>query len=344
MEENNVFDNQNKQKKKGMGPIKGLIVALILAICILAIGLLIRMLIADDGDFFKPIKNIFGIEEKNEEEDTKEDDAKKSSKKISSNRKNENLSNRYVYLSNKVEDKEVKHYRLTVDMGNFIEKFMEEFDEDKIDEMFNEKEDVSTDSNNLNTLIQTYISLLQQLSDLIDGEMYFDIYFEENEIVQIILGYDYNKLLENIYEYVKKLDSDGMKEEGINNLEDFVKYVKDQIEDSINEEVICDMILDSNEEVKDTLSEYGIKEKDIKDAIDINIDNGLIELYINGTTKLKAIISMALDSKEFQDNIKQIEKDSKIKIDEDNIIESILKSINDIDEYEDFGLKFEKVK
>ena len=49
------------KKKKKMGAFKGLCLALFIVIVIGAIALLVRMVIADDGDYFQPFKQWFGL-------------------------------------------------------------------------------------------------------------------------------------------------------------------------------------------------------------------------------------------------------------------------------------------
>ena len=52
--------SEDGKKKKGMGPLKGLLIALVMVFLIIVIGLLIRMVVAGDGDYFKPFKDMFG--------------------------------------------------------------------------------------------------------------------------------------------------------------------------------------------------------------------------------------------------------------------------------------------
>ena len=116
----------------------------------------------------------------------------------------------------------------------------------------------------------------------------------------------------------------------------------EQLDENLDVDKLYDMIADS-EETKEKLNEYGIKEKDIKEAIDFQIDTGILEVYINGTTKVKGLISMFLDSKEFENTLNQI-KDGKVDIDEDNVIESLIEVINGIDEISEYGLEFVEIK
>ena len=52
--EENEYQNPmggNGTKKKGMGPLKIVLIVLVVAVILCAVGLLIRMLVADDGDY-----------------------------------------------------------------------------------------------------------------------------------------------------------------------------------------------------------------------------------------------------------------------------------------------------
>lgn len=373
----NIAGNGNVKKKKGMGPLKGLLLAILMVFLICVIGLLIRMVVVGDGDYFKPIKDIFGIEEDDKDEDDEEKESKVS-KKTSSEKKSSGNSKfqaigKYALLSDDVDGKNVKHYRLTVDMGELFDLVMkelstesngydneyyssdnDEFDwneyEDTLDEFnyledeYDESKNSSNEFNQFENMMGMAMMLMQEMADMIDGEMYFDIYFEGNEIVQIVIGYDYSKLLENLYDYMLDEAEDELEDEGINSVEDLADMIVEEFDAILDKDTLYDMIMDSSDEdIESQLKEFGIKEKDIKDAVDFNNDKGVIEIYINGTTKLKALISMGLESESFQEEIKAMEKETGVKIDEDNIIESILEAANESDEYSDFGFEFVEV-
>ena len=391
MEENQVPNPEqfnvagNGKKKKGMGPVKGLLVALLLVFLICVIGLLVRMVIAGDGDYFKPIKSIFGLEE--EEESKSEKKAEVSSRRDSSGKTSFQSAGRYALLSDDVDGSKVKHYRLTIDMGEFFESMMEEmgslsseydyddddyyyddedysFDWDEYDssssdylwddedyewdydddDYYYDDEPITSGMDELESIMGFAMMVLSEMADMIDGEMYFDVYFEGNEIIQVVVGYDYGPFLENLYNYMKEEDEDSLEEEGISSVDDLADMVVEQFDEILDKDALYDMLMDSSDEdLEASLKEMGIKEKDIKEAIDFNNDRGVIEFYINGTTKLKAILSMVLESEDFQSELEAMEEETGVKVDEDNIIESILEAANETESYSEFGLEFVEV-
>ena len=376
------FNNSGKpKKKKGLGFFKGLLLFLVIAVIICAVGLLIRMVVADDGDYLLPIRQLFGLEEENDDDDKEESKTKKTSKsaKNSSSLKS---AQRYTLLSDDAEDSDVKHYRLTIDVKEFFELMMEEledtdllssdydyedydydWDDEDYDYDWNDEdydfdlddydfEDYDYDwdedytgSDDLSSMLGLGMMLLEEMGDMIDGEMYFDIYFEGNEIVQVVIGYDYAKFLENLYDYMLEEDEESLEDEGIESLDDFADYLVEQFEEVLDEDAIYDMIMDSSDEdVEAALAELGIKEKDIKEAFDFYVDKGIMEVYINGTTKLKALLSMGLESESFRKELEEMEEETGVEVDEDNIIESIIEALNSSEELEDYGMEFVEVK
>ena len=373
MEENQNSEQFNvtngKKPKKKMGPIKGLFLALLIVFLMCVVALLVRMVIAGDGDYFKPIKDICGIEGENE--------GKKSSNKAELPEKEEKkkdkvaASGRYALLSEDVDGEDVKHYRLTVDVEDFFGKFMEEMDtilEDydeeyydnydnsnksplnleqpldlTFDEDFEPTEDAAT-SDVYGDLMGSALAMVEELSDLMAGEMYIDIYFEGNELVQIVVGYDYLDLLENMYNYLLEEDEDALEEEGIESVEDFAELVKEQFDEVLDKDLLYEMLLESEEGVEESLNQMGFKEKDFKAAFDFNNDTGLVEIYINGTTKVRGLVSLLLDGGYLEEDLKTLEEETGAKIDRDNIIESILILSNEDEENEMFGLEFVEVK
>lgn len=357
-QQNNNVTGKQKTKKK-MGPVKGLLLAILIVFLICVLGLLIRMVVAGDGDYFKPIKDIFGIEEKED---------KKSSNSSKGGESSVKSASRYALLSSDTEGENVKHYRLTLDMGDFFSKIMEEYStindfSDDNDYSYNEdededEEDYSADSSDdfysddttssiskFEDMMESAMFMMQMMGDMVDGEMYFDIYFEGNEIVQIVIGYDYAKLAKNIYDYTIGYDEESMEDEGIKSYDDFVEYMNEQISTMLDKDEICKAIMESmDEETKNKLSGMGIKEKDIKEAIDFNCDKGIFEMYINGTTKLKALVSMGLESDSFKEELVALEEGANVTIDEDNIIESIIEASNETDIYSEYGIEFIEVK
>lgn len=372
MEENEVsnpeqFNNSGNSKKKKMGPVKGLLVAILIVFLIAILGLLIRMVVVGDGDFFKPIKDIFGIEGKKEEKET--------SNVATTGESPMKSGSRYALLSDEVNGENVKHYRLTIDMGEVFAKAMEELttnsgvfenmSNDSSDDSFGTPEaDLTFDddenlpsadyyddgyygegssSNSMEDMLGGAMMLMQMMGDMIDGEMYIDIYFEGNEIIQIVVGYDYAKFAENMYNYLIEYDEDSAKEQGIESAEDFMELMNEQIIEMLDEDTIIEEIM-KDEETQAQLKEAGFKEKDIRELLDFYCDTGMFEVYINGTTKLKGLLSMYLDSESCASELEAIEDETGIKIDEDNIIEEVLKAANETEEYSEMGLEFVEVK
>lgn len=337
----------NGKKKKRMGPVKGLFLAIVIVLLICIIGLLVRMVMAGDGDFFKPIKDIFGIEgeetEKKKSPETKEDDITPVV-----------TSGRYTLLSDAVNEEGVKHYRLTVDMGDIMNYAMDElqttnslydqtanieFNED----MYNTNPYSSED---LTNSIGSVMSMMQEIFKLVDGEMYLDVYFVENEIVQVVVGFDYYETAENLYDYIVDLDDEDtleeMKHEGIESAEDFADYIQENLAEYLDEDALYDELME-NEETAEGFKTLGLKEKDIKDAIDVVNQSGLVEFYINGTDKMSVVISAALNSEDFKEELATIEDEEDYEFDEDNLIESLLLYCNESDEYKDLDLEFVEV-
>ena len=140
-------------------------------------------------------------------------------------------------------------------------------------------------------------------------------------------------------------DEESLEDEGIESLDDFADYLVEQFEEVLDEDAIYDMIMDSSDEdVEAALAELGIKEKDIKEAFDFYVDKGIMEVYINGTTKLKALLSMGLESESFRKELEEMEEETGVEVDEDNIIESIIEALNSSEELEDYGMEFVEVK
>lgn len=335
------------KKKKGLGPVKGTLLALCLAIIIIAIGLLIRMCIAGDGDYILPFKQMFGIEE--EEGSSSE---KKSKKTVVEEDEDEDenedededgqtgdpLGGKYTLLSSATSGAKVEHYKMSMDLGKIFKKVMDEIDTDDLD--------MSSSSDDFGSIMSMGLMILDQFSDVIDGEIYCDIYFEGNDLIQFVFGYDYDKLLTNLYKYMKKNAPESLEEENITSVDDLRDYIKETLEENLTEDVICEMIMDSDD-AKDMMDQIGLKEKDIKDAIDIVIDDGLIEFYVTGTTKLKGIISLALGTKEFKESISDFEDEYGVKIDEDDVFASMFEGLlnsEEFEELEDYGMTFVKIK
>lgn len=311
MEENlneDPLNNGDFKKKKGMGPVKGLLLAILVVFLICVIGLLIRMVVVGDGDYFKPIKDIFGIEGK--KEDTKAP--------VEQNVQSVVSGQRYTLLNSKEEAEDVKHYRLSVDPVILASKLMD---------AFGVEGQVSTEE--------------------IGGDVYLDIFATEDEFVGLVLGYDYLDMLEEQYnQYVKDPDmKDMLKEEGIDNLSDFVEMFESQI-DIDKDEIIDEMFKD--DEIVEKLNMLGINKKDVDEAINFVKDNGLIELYVYGTEKFNE-----LASGEYNEQLEQIgndldtEYEDEIPFDFDiDQIDEVAEYISDFienKEYEDYGIEISEI-
>lgn len=349
MEENQV-PNPGQQfnvtgqpkKKKSMGPVKGILIALVLAVIVIAIGFLIRMLVQGDGDYFLPFKQMFGIEE--EEGSTSKKKSKKTKEveededepeEEEEGQKTDPLGGKYTKLSSATSGDKVEHYRMSMDMGKTLKAMLEELDDAGL----------SSSSSSAGSM-QMVLMMLNQFGDIIDGEVYYDIYFEGNDLIQVVFGYDYKDLLDNLYKYMKQNAPDSLEEENIKSADDLGKYLKDVLGQSLTEDTIYEMIA-KDDATKKQLEQFGLSKKDITDAIDIVNEEGLIEFYLTGTTKIKGMISLALGTKDVKDGLKEMESEYGIKIDEDNIFSSLLEAMEDMEEIEkleDYGMTFVKIK
>jgi len=353
MEENQV-PNPGQQfnvtgepkKKKGMGPVKGLIVAFILAIIVIAVGFLIRMLVQGDGDYFLPFKQMFGIEE--EEGSTSKKKSKKTTNTVEEpeeddddeeeGQKGDPLGGKYTKLSSAVSGDKVEHYRLSANVGEMLEKILKEVNTDELN--------FGDDESGMGSMVSMMLAMLKQFADVVDGEVYYDVYFEGNDLIQIVIGYDYDKLVTKLYKYMKKESPEALQEMKITDEEGLKEYLCTTLNAYLTEDQIYEMMI-SDEKSKKSMEEIGLSKKDILDAIDLVNEEGLVELYITGTTKVKGIISLVLGTKDFKDSLKQFEDQYDIEIDEDDIFSSLFKSLQDSDDFEeleDYGVELIKIK
>ena len=178
------------------------------------------------------------------------------------------------------------------------------YSDERLRSNVNADDEYGTDylENEISSKIQEYSSQLgmmlgmmgDQIKEIIDGEIYFDYYFEGNEIVQVVMGVDYGDLIEKLYDFI--LDEAGdevvedMKSEGIESAKDLADYIVKNIEERFDEEELIDQMYD-NEELKEGLSNYGLNKNNIEEAIDIRFDRGIFEFYLTGTTKINEIFS-----------------------------------------------------
>ena len=77
----------------------------------------------------------------------------------------------------------------------------------------------------------------------------------------------------------------------------------------------------------------------VQDEKILKVEEGLITPLSNGTTKIKGIISMAIDSDDFRESLEETD----YTFDEDNLIEDILLLSNETEEFEEMGIEFIEV-
>ena len=451
-------DEKKGKKKKGMGPIKGIFIAIVIVLIICILGLLIRMVIAGDGDYFKPIKTIFGIEEENKKEKRKSSNSVVEEDIVSE--PSSGFSERYSLLSSDVEDDDVKHYRMTLDLSDMMDTlfdsmsaaqsgfgnsssssssifdddedsdynyFDNDYDSDYLDDedsdsdyydddtnyfddedsdydndtnyftqttdlnfsdsifggennyFTNDDEDTDTDlssddiysdnrfrsnfdvgdngtattDDSLESKVSDYASAFgllmaqmgDQIKDIVSGEIYVDIYFKGNEIIQVICGVDYSELVQNLYDYVvDNADEDALEEmenEDIESAEDYADYILREINKSFDMEDVYDQMFE-DETVEESLLEKGITRKNIEDAMDIHFDRGIAEFYFTGSSKINKLFKEYFESDEFKEELDELSNDG-VEIDEDNIIEDMLNYSNDQEENQEYGMEFVEI-
>ena len=354
---------EQPQKKK-MGPVKAILLALLIVFLMCVIGLLIRMEVAGDGDYFAPIKKIFKISEEDDDKEVKED------KKV--DKKGGETSERLALLSSDAKKKGVKHYSMKISLKDIVELSEELKDTDEFTDMFNmsktstlntnakvsklaygEEGDLYSDdliqprSNDFgsdeynyddNYLsddwnyddqidphddddllygsddvdVDTYFNILDQYSEFIDGEFYIDLFAKNNEIVQLVIGMDYMPIAQKYYDYC--IENDVKEVKTFDSAEDFAKYMATTLKMALTKETLIESLAEQFEE-------YGITEKDLEELIDINIDTGIFEFYLNGNDEINEMLADYIE--QYEDEIKEQG------IDVDNIFESAVPIFNE---------------
>lgn len=239
-----------KKKKAGAGKV--ILITLVIVLCILFIGLLIRMLIAGDNDYFKPVKEMFGIEEPEEkksskvakgEEDDEDDDEESSI----------NAAKRYTLLSEETKEDGVTHYRMTIDTAKFLSKTLDYYKQsvDETNKILEKSKEAaerakSATENNVSSNYSSNTSddegevedetaeIFEKLNDAIKGDLgetYIDIYFDGNDFIQAVIGSDYGKSIEKIWKYVSE-----NKDEVSEYLDEYYSYIDDSTYSLTDEE------------------------------------------------------------------------------------------------------------
>ena len=116
--------------------------------------------------------------------------------------------------------------------------------------------------------------------------------------------------------------------------EDYAKYINTTLKMFLTEDTIIDSL-------KEQLDEQGINltKKELNAIIDLSLEPGLFEFYINGTDKLNDALSDLFD--ENIDDMKEAAKEVDIDFDEDNVFQAFVDLINK--EIKEAGYKY-KIK
>jgi len=146
MGENNVV----KKKKSGIAIF---FIVLVSIIILFALALLIRLAIVQDGDYFAPVKKVFGLEDEEEstskkkkennkddededdvdededDEDEDEDDEDESDTKKGNKKNTSKTSGKLSLLSSAATANGVNHYNMTVNVKDFLDMCFEITDE-----------------------------------------------------------------------------------------------------------------------------------------------------------------------------------------------------------------------
>lgn len=185
-------------KKKGMGPVKGILLALLIVFLLCVIGLLIRMVVSGDGDYFAPIKNIFGISEE-KDDDSKEKESKKQDK-VSGKTTSKKLS----MVSSDAKKSGVKHYSMTISLKEAV-KVSKDL-EDEVDD-FKDMIDLSKTRNN--QLSKVSVKKLSDFEDYNDSKIEPRTTFEDDNEYNYNDDYNYDNQIEpysNDYNYDDQIE------------------------------------------------------------------------------------------------------------------------------------------
>jgi len=326
MEENNSNNEEFKQvdtnpvnKKKKLGPVKGILLAILIVFLIVVVGLLIRMVVADDGDYFLPFKKMFGIEE---EEDRKTKKEKEPEEKTTS-KTSVSSAERLSKLSSDATAKDVEHYTVNVSLkelmnmglatlttngdaseltNSLLDGFMDNndmddnwnyddnddynWDDDDYDDWNyddEDEDDYNWDEEDDDEVLDNMS--LDDIAELMEGEIIVDLYTKGNEVVQVVVGIDYMDLLKNLYDYALELETEEV--EAFDTFEDYADYIKTTLKMYLNKEMLV-------ESIADEVSDY-IDEDELADMIDIVNDRGLFELYFTVNDDLNDQLQDYLD-------------------------------------------------
>jgi cytoskeletal protein RodZ len=367
-----VNPEAKKVIKKKKHPFVGLLIALLIAVLIIGIGLLIRMEIAGDGDYFAPIKKIFGMS--NEEENTSKKSSKKDDNKNEVVDTKKESAGRLSLLSSRIEEDGVTHYTFEISFEDVIDLYKEmqengELDAnellpsislnkkstkvEKMSELTVDEKDIDLEDynwedleatfedevttygdTNMNTTMSSPFEILEneEMLELIEGNFYVDLYVKGNELIHFVIGFDYMPLAENFYDYSVKNGDEQVK--AFDDAEDYAKYINTTLKMFLTEDTIIDSI-------KEQLDEQGIQlsKKELDAIIDLSLEPGLFEFYINGTDKLNDALSDLFE--ENIDDMKEAAKEVDIDLDEDNVFQAFVDLINK--EIKEAGYKY-KIK
>lgn len=356
------------KKKKKMGAVRGLCLALLIVIVICAIALLVRMVIAEDGDYFKPIKQVFGLEEEKEvkkSKDDDEDDEVKASEEKETKKKGKKANISSYQLSKVVDeayDEDVDHYRLAMNLKDLMEVYQEMEESGEADEILeslpalmdisntnnskpkakrlaNTSLDSSYDSDDaLDTYGSMAESLLgnEEMMEMLDGEFYMDFFVRDNEIVQAVIGIDMLAFFDNLYDMAVE-SSPEMADEYDDGYA-LAEYVNDMILEMVTEDQIVDMLVENME-----VEGMDFTQKQLRDMIDISFTPGVYEFYLNGTVALNDALENFLEENE-EDMIESAEEQG-IDYDGTNFFEVVFDLYNEALEDEGLGgFSFELVR
>lgn len=362
--EENVSKDSNKEnvvieenpntttKTKKKNPFLMILLVVIIIVAIIALGLLIRLAIVQDGDYFAPIKSIFGISDEKDED--KEKEVAKTEGRMSK-------------LSSAATAKGVSHYRMTLDFEDFVDFVLKAYQNEEVmsevedtfgtvfDSVSNNGKSYSVnklafgDSNDSNTYydngaltsstedqIATYLEQVEMMKNYVKGgKILVDLYAKGDEMVQVVLSAEYGDMLENIYEYC--LENEVEELEDFENAEEFSDYVNTTLKMYLTKDAIIEAI---EEELDSENMNVDIAE--IEECIDVVTLDGAFEIYYTFTDDINEAFAGLIEQ-----NADDIEKEG---VDPDNFIESFVDYANDsFDEvFKEVGcdnlLKIEKVK
>lgn len=322
MEENNqdniVHNDEQKKTKKNKNPLLVFLLILVIVIAIIALGLLIRLAIAKDGDYFAPIKSIFNIS-----------DEKKELKELKESKSKGKLSK----LSAAATKKGVDHYRLTIEISELFDFILESLEDETIKQQVEDTLESLQPLSNLNTgysvkkltdydnqiepyssdydwsredLTPTtpytnpysgydyddYIDILKGIKEYINGgRIILDSYVKGNEVIQVVISVEYGDLLENLYDLLS--ESVEEVQEQFSSFKDFMKYINETLKESLTKEMLVEAI---QEGIEESELDVEVDVSEIEDSIDLAIlDEGVIEIYFLVNDEINYEIASVLE-------------------------------------------------